>query len=413
MTKMTNKILLYLLTAAGLAAYPNGSRVPAGNAGEPGTGTPCGSCHGLTLNPSAGSVKLSLPGESTFTPGVAQRWTLTVADSNSSYRKGFQLTATAGTFKAVTSTVVSTAPSGRQYVNHSASASTYAFDWTPPLDADSVTVYFAGAAVSGTRQGDVYTSSLVLKKAGAKPAIDSGGVVNGATFAGGIASGSWVTIFGSNLAPAGVARAWRAEEIVDGKLPTTLEGTQVRINGKAAAIAYVSETQLNVQAPEDTSLGSVPVEISTSNGTGDTVTADLRAAAPGFFRFTPDSSRYAAAVHTTGVLAAPAGYFGSTIASAPAQPGETLLLYGTGFGPTDPEVPAGQTVSAAAPLAAGSNLSIRIGGIAANVRFAGLSAPGLYQFNVDVPELPDGDHLVEASVLGVSVPTQQYLAVKR
>ena len=69
--------------------------------------------------------------------------------------------------------------------------------------------------------------------------------------------------------------------------------------------------------------------------------------------------------------------------------------------------------SGAAPLAAGNNLAIRIGGVPVQVTFAGLVAAGLYQFNVVTPALADGDYLVEASVWGQDVPAQQYLAIKQ
>jgi uncharacterized protein (TIGR03437 family) len=66
-----------------------------------------------------------------------------------------------------------------------------------------------------------------------------------------------------------------------------------------------------------------------------------------------------------------------------------------------------------APLASGNNLKIRIGGVQAAVQFAGLNCRRLTQFNVVVPTLSDGEHLVEVSVWGVDVPTTQYLAVKQ
>jgi uncharacterized protein (TIGR03437 family) len=367
----------------------------------------------VTLNPSGGGVALTLPSGNSFTAGATHRWTVAVTDSNSSYKKGFQLTATAGTFTAVSSTVVNSGTTP-QHVSHSTSASTYTFDWTAPSNVDTVTVYLAGAAANGTRQTNVYTRTFTLTKAVSKPTIAAAGVVNAGSFAAGISTGSWVTIFGSSLAPPGVARSWTEAEIVDGKLPASLEGTQVRINGKYAAIAYVSETQLNVQAPEDSSLGAVPVDITTaSGGASDSVTANLATAAPGLFRFSPGSYRNVAAVHADGTLAGPSGLFGDTVTVKPAQPGDTLLLFGTGFGATDPSVTPGYAYSGAAPLASGHNLTIRIGGVQATVQFAGLSATGLNQFNVVVPTLADGEHLVEASVWGTDVPTKQYLTVKQ
>jgi uncharacterized protein (TIGR03437 family) len=56
---------------------------------------------------------------------------------------------------------------------------------------------------------------------------------------------------------------------------------------------------------------------------------------------------------------------------------------------------------------------ITIGGQAATVGFGGLVGPGLYQFNLTVPSLPNGDAAVVATInniatqTGVSVTIQQ------
>jgi uncharacterized protein (TIGR03437 family) len=91
----------------------------------------------------------------------------------------------------------------------------------------------------------------------------------------------------------------------------------------------------------------------------------LQTCAPGFFA----AQKYAASVHLDGTCVAPAGFFGSGVASRPAQPGETILLFGSGFGSATPAVPAGQMFS----------------GAAANVSFAGMVAAGLHQVNIVVP----------------------------
>lgn len=66
-----------------------------------------------------------------------------------------------------------------------------------------------------------------------------------------------------------------------------------------------------------------------------------------------------------------------------------------GCGPTNPPSPAGQVPSASLPLAL--PFEFRIGGVAAEtqgVLVAGFL--GLYQFNVTVPDIPDGEALIEA-----------------
>jgi uncharacterized protein (TIGR03437 family) len=98
--------------------------------------------------------------------------------------------------------------------------------------------------------------------------------------------------------------------------------------------------------------------------------------------------------------------------TTPAQPGETILLYGTGFGPTNPPIPTAQVVTAAEPLA--NNVAISIGGVAATWTFAGMVSPGLYQFNVTVPEnLPNGDAAVLATIGGVATQTGVSVTVQQ
>jgi uncharacterized protein (TIGR03437 family) len=41
-----------------------------------------------------------------------------------------------------------------------------------------------------------------------------------------------------------------------------------------------------------------------------------------------------------------------------------------------------------------------IGGVAAEVQWAGLVSSGLYQLNVQIPNVPAGDRLVQASISG-------------
>jgi uncharacterized protein (TIGR03437 family) len=219
----------------------------------------------------------------------------------------------------------------------------------------------------------------------------------------GIASGAWVSIYGNNLSA--TARSWQNADFQGANLPVSLDGVSVTINGKAAAVAFISPGQLNVQAPQDNAVGPVPVQVTNSSGSA-AGTATLQPYAPAFFTF---QAKYAAAVHADGAYAAPAGFFGGAVASRPAQPGEVLAIFGSGFGPTAPAVAAGQMVGGAAPLADPSQLHIRIGGVPVNVQFAGIVLAGEYQFNVVVPVLPDGDQPVTADIGGVA--TQSGLSI--
>jgi uncharacterized protein (TIGR03437 family) len=86
-----------------------------------------------------------------------------------------------------------------------------------------------------------------------------------------------------------------------------------------------------------------------------------------------------------------------------------VLLFGTGFGPTTPAVPAGQVVNGAAPLTDAAQLYVTIGGAPATVQFAGIVAAGEYQFNVLIPAVADGDQAIVATIAGF--PTQSGLSI--
>jgi uncharacterized protein (TIGR03437 family) len=91
--------------------------------------------------------------------------------------------------------------------------------------------------------------------------------------------------------------------------------------------------------------------------------------------------------------------------------GETLVLYGVGFGPTMPAVPAGQSFSGTAYLITVPNISI--GDIQANVTFAGMVEAGLYQFNVVVPNVGgSGDYILQATVNGFTAQSNIYITIQ-
>jgi uncharacterized protein (TIGR03437 family) len=234
-------------------------------------------------------------------------------------------------------------------------------------------------------------------------------VVNGASFAPGIANGSWISIFGSDLAP--TTRLWRGDEIIDGVLPTELDGVRVRINGKDAAISFISPGQLNVQAPDDDAHGPVSVEV-IRDGVGSTTgIADLWGSSPAFFLFDPENRRYLAAVHPDGVRVGKANLFGGAVPTRTAEPGDIILLFGTGFGPTAPPVPAGRIFTGAAPLA--SAVRVFFGGVEADVQFGGLSGAGLNQLNVVVPPgLPSGDIEVVALTSGLQTQAGVFVTIE-
>jgi uncharacterized protein (TIGR03437 family) len=94
----------------------------------------------------------------------------------------------------------------------------------------------------------------------------------------------------------------------------------------------------------------------------------------------------------------------------PAKPGETILLFGDGFGLPVSTLTAGSAVQTGAlpnPWP-----QVTIGGTTATVQFAGLISPGLYQINVVVPpNAADGDNQVIATYGGAGSPTGAMIPV--
>jgi uncharacterized protein (TIGR03437 family) len=243
----------------------------------------------------------------------------------------------------------------------------------------------------------------------APPAISQNGVLNGASLLSGISSGSWITIFGTSLAS--TTRIWQSADFSGNKLPKALDGVSVKVNGKDAPVYFISPTQINALSPTETVLGSVNVTVTNQKGTSTQLAATLQTYAPAFFLFDPDSRKYPAAVHVDGTLVGKPNLFGTAATSRPVRPGDRILLYGTGFGPTAPGVPAEDTISTPTPLTNPNQLTIRVGGVTATVEFAGLTGSGLYQFNVVVPNIAPGDQPLTAQIGGVNTQSGVFLTV--
>src|SRR5579862_4920295 len=163
-------------------------------------------------------------------------------------------------------------------------------------------------------------------------------------------------------------------QVTGSTLPTAVNGVGVTLNGTAVPVSSVSNTQVNFLVPSNTPTGPAQIQTTNNGLTSAAVAVNVEPLAPAFFTIGTNAASgniYIAAEHANGTLVGPA----ATIKTAtPAEPGETIVLYATGFGPA---------------LASGESLAvtptIAIDGIDADVSFAGLVGPGLYQLNVVVP----------------------------
>jgi len=275
-----------------------------------------------------------------------------------------------------------------------------------PLIADAVYVYSAALYNDGSAAPSVTLApmdGILLQRTQpvAAPASRVNGVTDAASYGAATAAGEWVSIFGTGFSTA--SQMWTAADFVNGQLPTSLGGVSVAIDGQPAYISYESPGQINALMPADATIGPVTVQVTTPQGQSYTGTVMLQRLAPELFTWTQGSVTYAAAEHANGALVGPAS------SSQPAAAGEVIELYGTGFGPTSPQIPVSQAVFPPAILAA--PVGVTIGGVAAQVKWAGLIGPGLYQINVQVPSVTAGDQAVMMSIAGFQSAAGVYVTV--
>ena len=198
-----------------------------------------------------------------------------------------------------------------------------------------------------------------------------------------IAPNTWVELKGANLS--NTQRMWGQPGDFgpnNTMLPTSLDGVSVTVNGKAAYVYYVSGTQVNILTPPDAlpTLPAANVNITvTNNGqAGPAFAVQAQPLSASLFVF--DGTHTVAQHFPSYTDVGPATLFPGL--TTPAQPGETILVYANGFGPTSTPVVSG-SLSQSGSLA--TLPDVRIGGLEAAVGSANLIGPGLFQFNVTIP----------------------------
>jgi uncharacterized protein (TIGR03437 family) len=265
------------------------------------------------------------------------------------------------------------------------------------------------AAVSGGGPSAGQATEDVTNIAAVANPLQITGVSNAASGQAVVAPNTWISIYGTNFAAAGFSDTW-SNSIVKGSLPTALDGVKVTVGGNPAYVAYVGAGQINVLTPAVAS-GSASVTVTTASGASAPVTVAAQQFSPAFFLW-PNAQPVA--THANYSWAVKNGTFAGT-ATVPAKPGETIILWGTGFGATNPATPAGVEAPSTAVYYTANPVSVTIGGVPATGVVAVL-APGfggLYEVVVTVPAaLANGDYAVVATVGGVSTAATTILTVQ-
>lgn len=251
------------------------------------------------------------------------------------------------------------------------------------------------------------------------PSILTGGIVNAANFdATAVSQGDIVSIFGTQLAPAGTNATNSSTP-----LATTLGGTQVLVNGVPAPLYYVGAGQINFQIPYSASTSQVaPVQVVANGTASNQRSVTVNGVAPRILNFDAFlAGNYGAIVNGgDGSLTLPSGTSIPGFKTHPAKPGDIIVIYGIGFGQTTPGAVEGQAAPSTSPLESLANVSAAFGGafsgtaVSGGVLFTGLTptAVGLYQVNVTVPSTSPLGALVPVTLIVNGVQSNvAYLAV--
>jgi len=213
------------------------------------------------------------------------------------------------------------------------------------------------------------------------------GVTNGATFRpGAVAPGEIISIFGFDLGP---AAAQGLEVGPNGRVTTTLGGTQVTFDGVPAPLLLVSPGQVNAIVPYAVAgKESTRMQVTYQNRPTNTITLPVTATAPGVFAITNQDGSVNSALN-------------------PAAPGSVLILYGTGEGQTTPAGIDGN-VATSVFLKPIQDVTVQIGSSAASVLYAG-AAPGfvsgVLQLNVTIPAGVSGTQPISVKIGDATTPT--------
>jgi len=247
------------------------------------------------------------------------------------------------------------------------------------------------------------------------PRIFSGGVVGGGLSvppARRLSPNGIVSVFGENLAPPGPGRLAGPNDLVNGRLPTRLDGVCVRVGSEPAPIFHLFRTQINIQAPSGLTAGEAPVQVIRNCGEpgevrGNTELVRVEPAAPEFLFTTlnPDGRNPIRMVNATDPEA------------AFARPGDAVILFVIGLGFTDPPFAAGELPDRAAP--ARERVKVWIGEkelADEDVLYAGVTPlfAGLYQINLRIPpDTPASELPVSVRAGSFTTPPGGFLVVRR
>lgn len=201
------------------------------------------------------------------------------------------------------------------------------------------------------------------------------GIANAASsapFTVGLSRNGFIALYGTNLS---------STTLQNDKMPLTLGGVQVLINGRQAPIYYVRSDVILCIPPFETTGSVASIQVINNNVPSDTRTVRIKDSTPGIYTNPAGGVGIAIAQHVQD------NSYSVITQQNPARPGETILLYLAGLGDVDPPVGTG-VPAPTSPLSYAVTQPIAVvDGEQATVGFAGLSPTltGVYAMTVTIP----------------------------
>jgi uncharacterized protein (TIGR03437 family) len=187
-----------------------------------------------------------------------------------------------------------------------------------------------------------------------------------------VAPGGLAALFGDNLS--------LATSSLDGfqgvtALPTSVDGTSMKVASVSAPMLLVSPHEINFQVPFEVAAGSQPVVVTSSGGASAPFNLTVAAVAPAIFYYPPNNG-----------IVVKNNDFSLVQPGNAAGAGDVLVIFSTGLGQTSPNLQTGQ-LAAFPPLYMSTPVTVTIGSQNATVIYS-LASPGfagLYQTAVRMP----------------------------
>jgi uncharacterized protein (TIGR03437 family) len=247
--------------------------------------------------------------------------------------------------------------------------------WAPLQSSSYAAISLIAASVLPELAGTVQIDGRIPASPGV-PVVATGGVLSAGDYIGSPAQGLLVSIFGSGLADGTLVNN-------SATLATQLGSTSVSISGVPLPMVFVSDGQVNALIPYELA-ANAPHQLIVRRANAISVPAPISIAdnQPGILATAGNGKGQG---HVYVINPAQAQILADT--KSPAKAGDVLVLYVVGLGPVNPPIKSGDPAPFDKLEPATGTASLTIGGVQAQVVFAGLTPgfSGLYQINAVMP----------------------------